>query len=461
MPIRARLTLWYAGVLFLILAAGGTFVTIEMRAALRERAHDTLEASFRTVAAEVGSGGLGLREILVAAGFPAAEDQEVIGQRLDRAGRVADSSGQPATRTPMVGPDVIASARRTGHWHEPRRLPGRSHEDVVVVVPLRRGPHAGDVVVLAQTLEAAETAVRRLILLQLIAAPVALALAAYGGWRLACAALRPVDDMTRTAAAIDPARSDALLPVPPRDDELGRLARTLNLMLERMRRALERERRFSADTSHELRTPLGLMAAELDVRLRSPQTPEAARPVLRSLREDVARLERMVSDLLVLSRADAAGEVELALRQEDVLDLAVGEVARFQPEAEKRRVALSIDGVPFAAPVDPDLLRHAIGNLVDNAVKYSPDGGAVHVHVADGHDPRIEVSDDGPGIPAGDLPHVFDRFYRVDGSRGRGTGGAGLGLAITRSIVEAHHGTIEAVSEPGAGSTFTIHLPRG
>jgi heavy metal sensor kinase len=460
MPIRARLTLWYAGVLLLILAGVGTFVVVEMRSALRERAHDTLEASFRTVAGELASGrDTGLAAILGARGFPGEDAHEVIGQVLDGAGRVVESSGQPGSRRPMVDRAELATARRSGHWHEPRRLAGREHEDVVVVVPIRSGPRAGEFVVLAQTLEAAEAAVHRLVLLLLLAAPLALALALYGGWRVASALLRPVDDMTRTAAAIDPARSGEQLPVPPRDDELGRLAHTLNDMLSRLRRALERERRFSADTSHELRTPLGLMAAELDVRLASPRTSPDAVPVLRSLREEVSRLEHMVSDLLVLSRADAAGEVELATRSEDVLDLAVATVARFRDAADRQGIDLRIAGEPLAARVDPDLMRHAIGNLVDNALKHSSQGTTVEVLVADGTDPRIEVRDHGAGIRAEDLPHVFDRFYRVDGARDRADGGAGLGLAITRSIVEAHHGRVDAESEPGAGSTFTIHLP--
>lgn len=462
MPIRVRLTLWYAGVLAAILAGVGVFVVVEMRSALRERAHDTLEASFRAVATNLARpGAVSLREMLGPRAFPGEDDEEVVGQVLGPDGRLVERSGQPGTEQPMITPAEVADARRTGHWHEPRRIPGRPHEDIVVVVPVAAGPRRGDVVVLAQSLRGADEAVDRLVLLLLLAAPAALALALYGGWRVAGAALRPVEDMTRTAAAIDPARSDATLPVPDRDDELALLARTLNDMLARLRRALERERRFSGDASHELRTPLALMAAELDVRLRSPQTPPDARPVLRSIREEVTRLERVVGDLLVLSRAEAAGAVDLALRREDVLDLAVSAVARFQPDAERRGIALSVDGVPFEAAVDPDLLRHAIGNLVDNALKYSPDGAAVEVLVSDGADRRIAVRDHGPGIPADDLEHVFDRFYRVERSRDRATGGAGLGLAITRSIVDAHHGRIDVDSRPGDGSTFTIHLPGG
>jgi signal transduction histidine kinase len=265
--------------------------------------------------------------------------------------------------------------------------------------------------------------------------------------------------MTRTAAALDASRPHDPIPVPRRDDELGRLARTLNTMLERLRSALDEERRFAADASHELRTPLGVMEAELEVALRSAALPESARAVLASVREEVVQLARLVENLLVLSRAEARSAVELARRPVDLLELAGVVEARFRASAVNGNLDLTVEGSPAQAWADPELILQALANLVDNALKYTPPGGAVRILVADSGQPRVEVRDSGPGIPAGELDRVFERFYRVDRSRRRTTGGAGLGLAIARRLVEAHGGRIAVASEPGRGTTFTVWLP--
>jgi len=458
LPIRARLALYYAAVLAVILAALGVYLVVALRGALEDRAHDSLEAAYEPVAAQLAqaSGAPDLAAYLHAGAIPGEDDLEVVGQILDRSGRVVEASGAPGTTRPMVDVGVLAEATRRGHWHEPRRIAGRPHEDLVIVVPLATGPRAGSFAVFAQSLRATDDAVRRLIVLLLLASPLALGLAVAGGWRVARAALGPVDDLTRTAAEIDAARSGARLPEPERADELGRLARTLNAMLTRLDEGLTRERRFAADASHELRTPLGLMATELDVALRAATATDDPRPLLRSVRGEVTRLSRLVDDLLVLSRADALEGVALARQQTDLLDLAITVVARMQPLAQAREIALALDGEPVHADVDPVLLGQALSNLVDNAIKHSPQATPVAVHVGPG--PVLSVTDSGPGIPAEDLAHVFDRFYRVDRARGRETGGAGLGLAIARAVAQAHGGSVEAISRPGEGSTFTIRL---
>jgi len=458
LPIRTRLTLYYAAVLAVILVALGVFLVVTLRAGLRDRAHDSLEAAYRPLALRLAEARRvpDLARYLHGTEIANESGLEVVGQVLDPSGRVRLSSGDPGTTQPMVGRDVLAEAARTGHWHEPRHVGGRDTEDIVVVLPIRGGVLDGSFAVFAQTLRSADDAVRRLILLLALATPVALGLALLGGSRIARLALGPVDEMTRTAAAIDAAHAGERLPDPGRDDELGRLARTLNAMLDRLERALGRERRFAADASHELRTPLGVMSAELDVALRRPGDAAPSREVLDSVREEVGRMSRMVENLLVLSRADSVAGVELARSDTDLLDLAVGVVARLQPVAAERGIEVRLEGAPVHRAVDPELLAHALSNLVENALKYGE--GPVTVRVLDGEAPRIEVADHGPGIAEEDLAHVFDRFYRVDRARGRETGGAGLGLAITRAVVEAHGGEVSVASRVGEGSTFTIAL---
>ena len=454
LPIRARLVVWYVGVFSLIFGGVSWFLVTNMRTTLNETAQEALELTYRIVSSRLEENPSGLATILQEAVVPGeADESEVIGQILGAGGEVIETSGHPAVAPAAVDRSVLDTVRREGHWHGPVRLPGRPHRDVIVVSELSKGPRAGTFLVLAQTLGPSEHGTQRLLLLLRLAAPIALVVAGAGGWMVAGIALRPVDAMTRRAAGIDARHTADKLPVPRAGDELARLATTLNDMLERLRRALDAERRFSADASHELRTPIGLMEAELDVALRSPRTPPEAREVLVSVREEAARLARIVSNLLLLSRAEATGAVALDRRDADLLDVAMAVAGRFRSLAADRGVELRVDGGPAPAEVDADLLGQAVANLVENALTHTPRSGSVTVSV---HDASVEVTDTGVGIAPEQIGHVFDRFYRVDPARGRG--GAGLGLEISRRIVEAHGGRIEVASRPGAGSTFAIRL---
>ncbi len=451
------MTAWYAGVFALIVTALGWFLVTSLHSTLNENAQEALELTYRVVADRLREPDTDLAAILRDAVLPGeTAETEVIGQILDREGNVVEAYGPRVVDGRVIDRTVLDEVVRAGHWHGPVQIPGRAHDDIAVVARLSGGVRTGSFLVLAQTLGPSEHAAGRLAWLLVVATPAALTVAAIGGWFVASVALRPVDAMTRRAAGIDAARADERLPVPPADDELSRLASTLNGMLERLRRALDAERRFSADASHELRTPIGLIEAEVDVALRSPATPPEARSVLSSVREEAARLGRIVGNLLVLSRAEAAGTVALDCRPVDLLDLAVPVAARLANVAADRGVELRVAGEAATAEVDADLLGQAVANLLDNALSHTPRGGAVSVTVSGGAEPTLAVCDTGAGIPADELPRIFDRFYRVDRARGRG--GAGLGLEICRRIVEAHGGRIDVESEPGAGSTFRIRL---
>jgi signal transduction histidine kinase len=247
--------------------------------------------------------------------------------------------------------------------------------------------------------------------------------------------------------------------VPATQDEVARLAATLNAMLGRIEAGVEDQRRLVADTSHELRTPLAAMRAEIDVSLRADDLDADARAVLRSTREEVDRMSATVDGLLVLAGADR-GALDV---RSDAIDLAVvarETVARLEPLARERGVRLAADLDPAAARGDARWLRRAIDNLVDNAIKFTPSGTTVTVTTRrTGATARVSVLDEGPGIPAEARDAVFDRFRRLDASRTRATGGSGLGLSIVREIARAHGGSVRVQPGPHGGSLFVLAVP--
>ncbi len=226
--------------------------------------------------------------------------------------------------------------------------------------------------------------------------------------------------------------------------------------LRGVERGVEAIRRFTADAAHELRTPVAAVRALGEVSLRRSRTPEAYARTIEDMLEELARLSALVDRMLLLARADA-GQLPLHPVRLDLRDLVRGAADLFGPLAEDRAVELVVDA-PRAALVhaDPLLLESALGNLLDNAIKATPAGGRVVVRVGAG---SVAVRDSGPGVPAEHRARIFDRFYRVDAGRARSAGGAGLGLAITRWIVESHGGSISCENVPGAGAEFRVQLP--
>jgi heavy metal sensor kinase len=290
--------------------------------------------------------------------------------------------------------------------------------------------------------------------LLLLAFPAALLLTAAGGWWLARRALRPVESMTATAAAIGVDRLDDRVPEPPARDELRELARTFNGMLDRIRAGVQEQRRLVADASHELRTPLAAMRAEIDVSLLADDLSPAAVEVLESARVEVDRLSRMVDDLLTLATADEDGGLTLHLEPADLSVLAEQAWGALRVQATQRGVEVELNGGPAPVLADPVRLGQAIRNVLENAIEFSPPGGVVTVETAAG---RLVVADEGPGIAPELRERIFERFFRADASRTRETGGSGLGLAIAREIVDAHGGRIR-VEPREPGSAFAIEL---
>ena len=292
----------------------------------------------------------------------------------------------------------------------------------------------------------------------LITAIVTLVLAGLLGFFLVSRLLRPVQAITRTARQIGEKDLDRRLEVKG-NDELAGLSATLNQMFARLEAAFVREREFTADASHELRTPLAIAQGEATLALREPRSPEEYQKALEAVSRQISRMSSLINRLLFLARSD--DRLELTMADVDLASLLTEVAADAQVLCEQKGLTLRTH-VAGNVRVRSDVtrLRELFLNLLDNAVHYTPRGGTVSISLKTaGDEAVVAVADTGIGIAEEHLSHIFDRFYRVDKSRARSDGGAGLGLAISRRIAEVHGGRIEVQSKVGQGSTFTVALP--
>ncbi|MBO0813814.1 MAG: HAMP domain-containing protein, partial [Actinobacteria bacterium] len=290
------------------------------------------------------------------------------------------------------------------------------------------------------------------------AGPAALALACLASWLLAGAALRPVERMRQEAATISVSEPGRRLPVPGANDEVARLGRTLNSLLDRLQAAIDREQRLLDDASHELRTPLSILKAELDLALSRAREPEEMEAALRSASEEADRLARLAEDLLVLSRARAGG-FRIHRMSTSLRDLLGRACAGHQTRARERGARIECVAPAVMIPVDPMRVRQALDNLLDNAIRYGPPaGGLIRVEASvSGRVATITMENDGPGFAEDLLPRAFEPFIR-GGGEATSQPGAGLGLAIVRAVARAHGGTATAANVP-RGARLAMTLP--
>jgi signal transduction histidine kinase len=316
------------------------------------------------------------------------------------------------------------------------------------------GPHGPVVVHVARALDDVARSSRVLAAGLAVSVPAVTAVLAVLVWGLVGRTLRPVEALRSEVASITGDDLARRVPQPGGDDEIARLARTMNAMLDRVEQATARQRRFVADASHELRSPLTRIRSELEVDLAHPGT---ADPIagLRSALAEIGRLQRLVEDLLQLARSDA-GATGVRRRLVDLDDIVLRESGRLRAQG---RLRVDCSGVSAAQiPGDADQLARAVRNLTDNAARYA--AGVVWLTLAEhDHTAVLTVADDGPGIPAEQRGRVFERFTRLDQARSTATGGAGLGLAIVLDIVRRHHGTIVIDPQHQPGARFIVTLP--
>lgn len=375
------------------------------------------------------------------------------GKVVYRSGSPADDSFNPAAVPPAPSSEPAAPTAAVIELSGDGRL-------MLIGTPTRTA--SGDYLVeVGVSEEPVEAARGRMLALLGVLLPALLLCAAGGGYLLVGRALRPVDRLSQTAEQMSLQDLTFRLPVESSGDALERLAISFNNMLSRLRDSVQTSRRFLADASHELRTPLTIVKGELQ-ELASGAEPAAAELKERvgSVLEEVARLENLVSGLLVLSRLDA-GETQQKRVSVDLSELARSTAEQMRLLAEDRGIEINLSELGTAAVRgDRARLKQIIVNLLDNAIRFTPRGGRVTLRTsADAAASVLEVSDTGAGIPATAISHVFDRFYRVDEARSRDDGGAGLGLSIVKSICSMHGAEVDVESEFGRGSRFRVRFP--
>ncbi len=459
--LRLRLTAWYMVLLGLTLLLFSSYLYLRLEQSLLAQ----VDAALQVAASQALTN---LDEENGRPAFQNTENSQAVARRLAQAGfavrlialdgTVWDGFGDyPALPVSApTAPGYITLTRDGARW----RVYSQQ-------IQLPSSQLVGGWLQAAQSLASVDQALQSLHTQALLGLPLVLLLTGLGGLFLADRALRPIDQITRTAQAISASDLSRRIGYPGPADEVGRLATTFDRMLDRLQAAFERERRFTADASHELRTPLTALKGRIGVTLSRPRSRAEYESALRDLEQEVDRLIRLSTDLLFLARLDQ-GRLRRQFEQLDFSDLLGAIAEQIRPLAEAKGVTL-IEHVPPRLSIhgDPDHLIRLFLNLLDNAIKYTPPGGQVTLSAEDkGTEVHVTVSDTGPGIPPEQRVHLFERFYRLEAARSHSDGGAGLGLAIAYEIARWHGGTLEAHSapeQPGlgrpAGAAFTVRLP--
>jgi signal transduction histidine kinase len=429
--IRARITAIATFVVVLVLVLTGIALIGMQRRTLTDNLDETLVKSTEAIAASN-------RTPVTSLGDEDAITQ-IVGSSGNVIGASANATGLGPVYTLATDRDEALATIRVPHDDVPYRVHARRHGDEVILA--------------AFTLDDVDESVRVLRVGLFFAIPAVAFVLGLLVWWLVGRTLRPVEAMRTEVADITAQHLDRRVPQPRTDDEIARLAETMNAMLDRLEVAADRQRRFVADASHELRSPLARMRSELEVDLEHPETADA-RATQESLLEETRHLQRLVDDLLSLARNDGT-----PLRREpvDLDDLVLRESARVRAE---HALAVDSTGVRAAQVAgDPEQLTRLLRNLTDNAARHARTRIALAVHETDGT-AECSVADDGPGIPSEMQTKIFERFARSDEARARADGGAGLGLSIARDIAERHGGTLEVDPDYGPGARFVLRLPR-
>jgi signal transduction histidine kinase len=450
MSIRLRLAVVFAAASAVMFALGGWLFAATLSASLLGSVDSQLAAQLARASRYLPASPAQPAQPAPASAAPG----EYVVQVIDSSGRVRGASADAGT-VPLLGPADLA---RAGRGPILLTTSAEGERERVRAAPL--AGHPGWVAVAAVSLEAVDSARSDVTRELLIAGAVFVAAAGLGAYGLARAALSPVERMRREVAALSDRDQAPGVQVPRTRDEIAALAATMNELLGRLHRALARQRALVADASHELRTPFAVLRGELELAGRPGRSREELAAAVQRSSEEAARLARITEQLLFLARSDE-DRVPPHAENTDIGALLTRSAEHASARAATAGVSCQVEApAGLAARLDPDRIREAVDNLVDNALRFAPAGTPIVIAArADGTDLVIEVRDRGLGFPAEFLPRAFERFARPDSGRARSEGGAGLGLAIVSAIARAHGGRATARNQPEGGAVVALELP--
>lgn len=451
--IRARLTAWYAVVLavMLVVYAAATFLAVrhEFSEQLDDQLHEDFETA-ETLLTRTADGRIV---------WSGNEDHDEHAD-ADRIYEVWSASGEQIHRSGAAAalpPVALASASSSYRYETVVASNGERWRSLRA--PVTVGGHA---VVLraSRSEERVLGELREILLVLVLGLPLVVLLAGVGGYVLAQRALLPIDHLASEARRITAERLHERLSVANERDEIGRLAAVINDTLGRLESSFDQLRRFTADASHELRTPLAVIRGIGEAAVSERRAAADYEEAIGSMLEEADRMSNLVDTLLRLSRGDA-GTIRLSREPVDLGEIARDVASSLGVLAEERHQKISVEAPePVVMPVDRLVLREAVTNVLDNAIKYSPTHSIIAIRVERAADAALlAIADQGPGIPPEHRDRIFHRFFRIDEARSRDGGGAGLGLAIAKWAVEMHGGHITVDQRTGGGSEFRIVLP--
>jgi heavy metal sensor kinase len=461
--LRFRVTRWYAEMLAVSILLFGATVYFGLRTFLYASLTESLKDDARAIGERI------LED-------PRVKNLSFVSGEIEEA-YAPSSNGLFIRVTRADGSLMYRSSAPSSHSFDPEQVifpatlrPPVSHcsgqvagsqQLMVCALPYTTGDHTHYLIETGSTYGQIHETMQGLAQVFWFGSPLFVLLACLGAYVVMGRELKPVQALIERAEKISWREPNQRLPILRTCDELDQLSLALNRMLDRIEESFQHVRRFSADASHELRTPLTIIRGELETIVRehhcSPQTLD----ILGSSLEEAERLTRIADQLLVLSRLDA-GDEQIGTEVVDLGMLSKNTGDQMRLLSEEKQLSLEFDLEPgVRVQGSTSRLKQVVVNLLDNAIKYSKPGGHIRISVRASESAAwLEVSDDGVGIPAGSLPHVFERFYRADRARSRETGGSGLGLSIAQAIAKVHGGALHVTSTEGVGTGVTLELPR-
>jgi two-component system, OmpR family, sensor kinase len=463
LPIRWRLTVLYGSILSLILVVFASGVYYYFENSLQA----SIDAKIKSMGEVISSSLTDVRDPSLFGNFERYLENVLGRKPKGKFIQIIDSAGRIGARMNDIEAQSLPSSFNTLE----RALSGQTVYETIervkprlrmVTIPIMdENRKVTSIVQVGTSLEDFDETMKRLLIIMIIAIPTSIASTIAIGYAAARKALKPVDKMRKTAFKITSRNLGERIDIGRRRDELGKLAQTFNEMIDRLQDGFQRINQFSSDVSHELKTPLTIIKGETEVALRKERTVDEYKTILESHLEEVDQMTRIIEDLLLLSKADK-GEMRMSVENMDARDLIMNVYSDMRLLSQQKGVHLVAETMADTKLRGDELkLRRMLRNIVDNGIKYTQAGGTVEIssRTNDGFI-TMEVRDTGIGIAKEDLRYIFDRFYRADRARKRESG-SGLGLSISKWIVEAHGGTIEVESQASSGSLFVIRLPLG